>query len=766
MPHMLYSSLRRSTASILCALSLCAPAIAAFAQDATTEQELLELYVGDIFEILPVHTLENPTYTWILTQDRTFIEAGRAETFRKRLITPGRYTLYAEISSADQSKHLSRSFILDYKPRTPGMPITPGAGSGSTSSLVQTVPAQDVNKRVIVPEQSQLVKLEPLNPDVRPVVADMDMDRDTDGDGNPSNDIDTDLTFFQTDATPLYVWMAESFTKRTIAVTAAMPDGAMVQNIEVTTEAYAREQGLIQSPVAVEVKQTSGRTFNFTASFEIPAAPNTPLLYHWEFGDGQQSLLANPTHEYTEDGTYEVKLRIRNLTDGKDVAAFTQEVAVEEMTGGDTTPEPEQPVDTPDPEDTSTGSGVSIGSIMLMAGIFIASILFGLLVIFVLSKLRRKGTSMSDTIEAMEKSIIKKDDGSSTPTLSIAPAPAAVKTMTPPPEVAKREEEREMTTPSAATPKIDEANAPSWLKGGLNADAPKTTATPTPVATPKPTPAPVVPPMAAPQQKPAATPPWLQKPAAPAPTPAAPKPAAPAPATAPAVAPQVKPTPAPTPTPVAATPQVQPKPAAVPPWLQTPAAPAQPKPATPPITPAPAAPQVVTKPVTPPVALATPAPVAPKPVPAPQVPAAPKPVATPPVQQPVAPKPVTQPAPVPAPKPTTPTPTIAQTPAAPKPVTPPVATPTPAPKPVVAPATPAPVAAPKPVVPPASVAPVTPAPAAPIAPKPVVPPAPTPAPAATIEQNDEPIAIIRADSLGGSQPAQNRPDAPNPPAAA
>lgn len=43
---------------------------------------------------------------------------------------------------------------------------------------------------------------------------------------------------------------------------------------------------------------------------------NTQVLnYHWDFGDGQVSTAAAPTHTYTEAGTYKVKVRTKNPTD-------------------------------------------------------------------------------------------------------------------------------------------------------------------------------------------------------------------------------------------------------------------------------------------------------------------------------------------------------------------------------------------------------------------------------------------------------------------
>ena len=46
--------------------------------------ERISLTVGDILEILPSTDMVNPTYSWILTQDRTFIQAGRTLAFRYR----------------------------------------------------------------------------------------------------------------------------------------------------------------------------------------------------------------------------------------------------------------------------------------------------------------------------------------------------------------------------------------------------------------------------------------------------------------------------------------------------------------------------------------------------------------------------------------------------------------------------------------------------------------------------------------------------------
>lgn len=651
----------------LCAALLLATQTAAYAQNPDamqqaptspeTNQETIDLLVGDIFEILPAHTLgPNASYTWILTQDRNFIEAGRAQTFRKRLIQPGRYTLYAEISN--DTTHVSRTFTLDYKSRLPGQVGASGASGSGASSLVQTIPSLTANSRTILKNGSQLVKLMPVNPDIRPLVLDLNIAEDTDGDGNPANDIQSDLTFFQTDATPLFVWFASPLTSQTMTITAAQPAGAVVQTIQVATDAFAQDQGFAESPVGVTIEKLSDRTYSFMARTDASIPEQTPLLYVWEFGDGQQSLLASPTHEYAGDGDYTVKLRVRNLTNGQDVANYTEELSVagsDAVSSEPTEPDNEDPVTEPSNEGGMLGS---IGSILMLVGVFIGSIVLGVLVMIGISKMRRKGgTRLSDTLEKMEQSIVKTDTATPPP-LTITPVAKPAQPQTPPPAVAEREKENAAARPTTVPTKVEEKNAPSWLKSGLSAPAAQAPVTP---PTPAPTPAPATPVAQAPKP---ATPP------APTPTsaPQTPKPQTPPPTPKQSAVNTLQSAPAwlqqkPAATPAAPAPTSTPTPAPVQPKPQTPPPAPQPQtPPTPPAQPKPAAPVAeAPKPQTPPPA---PAPVQPKPTQnttpawlqqaeqkAPQA-EQPKP-ATPP-----APKPQT-PAPAPATAPSAPTPTAA-----------------------------------------------------------------------------------------------------------
>ncbi len=645
--------------------------------------ESVTLKVGDIFEILPVHDLPTDSaYTWILTQDRTFLEATRAPLFRKRFIQPGTYTLFADIVSPDGSRRLTRTFTIDYQARQPGETMTQ-TGVGGSGMLVTTTPAMDSMGRTALSAGTQLIRLNPVNPDITPLALDLDLNRDANNDGSNDNDIQGNETFFASDATPLYLWIAdEPLTRHPISVTASLPDGARVQNIEILEESLARSEGVVQGPVMISAEKTSNRTYQFTAVFQGEAPAGGQLLYQWQFGDGQQSLVNAPSHDYADDGDYTVQLLIRNLRDGKEMANTSTTVNVS-GTGETPSSEPSQASskNNEEPND-SAGSTSSLRSILLFVGIFIGSLVIGAIVMTLFSFMRRNKGSIAQKIEALEQAVVKPVE--STPALTITPpasAPSASKPpvqpqqpkpaptpapQTPPPEVAKREEERATSNPVTQPAQTVNAKAsPAWLQ-----PAPKP-ATPAPV---QPAAQPVVPPAPKPAPVPAPQQPKPQ------PTPQAPK----QPTPAPSVPQQPKPQ-------VPSTPQQQNRPQATPAWLQQP-----------PATPAPA--------------VEAPRPVVPQ---QPQTPPTPKPV-VPPAALPQTPKPT--PAPV--------VPPIASAP---------VATPAPAPVQPTSPITPP---APKPVE---AVVPVTPV-VPPVAQQPQKP-VDLPIPQEIPSTGDQPIAIIRAESL-------------------
>lgn len=675
----------------LCSL-LATQTIPVFAQEDLhpAPSETIRLKVGDIFEILPIHDIADATYTWILTQDRTFLEANRAPSFRKRLIQPGMYTLYAEIASSDGARRISRTISLDYSARQPGETTTTATNSNN-AILVQTEPAADEQGRIALAAGTQLVELIPVNPDIVPLALDLDLAKDADGDGKPENDIQADGTFFHSDATPLFLWITnDPLTTHSITVTAATPEGARTQKIDILNSDIAKAQGIVKSPVRIEAEPTGERTYIFNPVFENPDAAAGQLLYQWQFGDGQQSLITKPEHTYTEDGTYSVSLLIRNLRDGSDVASTSIALNVTPTNIG--TPSSEASSQTSEPTTPIKNVGIGIGTILLGASLFILSLLLGIGIIFLFGKLRKNKTTLADKLENIEKTMVKSPT-QETPNLTIAPPPVVQesKMQEPPATIAEREKELAVEPP-APQPVAKQESAPAWLT------ATTPTATQSVVAnTPAKTTPKTTPPISTPTPRVAAP--------APAPTPQAPAwlqtPTTATPVTTQKTGP-------------VATEQRATAPAA-PAWLQTSAAPQSAKPSP---TPAPQNPKPVTA--------QTPKPVTP-----------PSPVASP-VQ-----KPQTQTAVTPSAPPQKPRPTIS-------PVVPfdPATLPTPKQTQQSAPpASPAPIAAPvtPKVVQPA--APVNSVPTTQVSPPPTTNPPPAPVEMDIQPSGDQPIAIIRAESL-------------------
>jgi gliding motility-associated-like protein len=64
-----------------------------------------------------------------------------------------------------------------------------------------------------------------------------------------------------------------------------------------------------QPSIDFEVLQNIGCA-PFTVQFTDLSQAGTPILYEWDFGDGNQSSVANPSHTYQNPGTYDVRLTI------------------------------------------------------------------------------------------------------------------------------------------------------------------------------------------------------------------------------------------------------------------------------------------------------------------------------------------------------------------------------------------------------------------------------------------------------------------------
>lgn len=513
--------------------------------------EPIELQVGDIFEILPVHTIAEPKYAWILTQGRTFLKAGRSATFRDRFIQPGLYELDAEILSINQEQRIKRRFAITVHPRIPGSIIT-AETSGPMDRILDTSPPPTPQGHVVLREKTSLLRLQPIHSNWQPINVDFDPSIDTNSDGDPGNDIENKETFLQTDAEPLTVWFTEPLSSRTLITTALQSGSTLVtQTINVLSEQSAREQGLLIGAIHMAVQHTGTLQITVAPVADGGILPTTPMLYTWTFGDGIQSLQTNETHTYAAPGTYTVQLIVRDLLTGKDISMDEQEITIEGPANVAGEQDAEADTEASQENTGSDGGRGTLFTILLLVGVFIVSVSLGLLVVFAYSKWKKgrhsekkeekehgkeKEGALQDHFAAMEQKLIKTEQERNLRKQSPTPAPT-VSTPITPEVITEREQSASVkSSMSASTDRINEKNAPNWLTAGLQGKTiPTTTATPskTPVVPPPvpPKPAPStntpVPPTPVVQKTP--TPPATPPPAAPEPASPPPPKASPAP---------------------------------------------------------------------------------------------------------------------------------------------------------------------------------------------------------------------------------------------
>ena len=79
-----------------------------------------------------------------------------------------------------------------------------------------------------------------------------------------------------------------------------------------------------QPPTAVIDATTDGLTARFSSAGSSATDGASIESYEWQFGDGQSSTQANPTHRYAAAGTYTATLRVTDSKDAQSGAAITE----------------------------------------------------------------------------------------------------------------------------------------------------------------------------------------------------------------------------------------------------------------------------------------------------------------------------------------------------------------------------------------------------------------------------------------------------------
>src|SRR4051812_13785126 len=80
------------------------PALAQETTDAPVPQIRLQVQTGNILEFLGENSSSDAAFSWVLSHNGTFVEAGRERIFRTRLTEDGNYTLDAEFHGNNDSR--------------------------------------------------------------------------------------------------------------------------------------------------------------------------------------------------------------------------------------------------------------------------------------------------------------------------------------------------------------------------------------------------------------------------------------------------------------------------------------------------------------------------------------------------------------------------------------------------------------------------------------------------------------------------------------
>ncbi len=549
---------------LTCSIALLPHARAQEGDDPSITEGTLQINAGDILEFLGISADPDAGFDWVLTQNGTFVEAGRDRIYRTRLTQEGTYILDGQLRSeaGDRRLHLS----IEVSPRNDGFGDQPEAEESFGLEVVTTdLPLQDGG--VEIAEQSPLLTLTPSPVLTGPIRLDLDTRSDSDQDGDPENDNDAADTLFSTEHNPLRLWFPGLTQQVTMRLSTTAEDGTSIeQDITVAAGSDVIPTG------TVTIGDERDATVNFSFRPDESVDPRQ-VVYRWDFGDGRQSLIDEPTHRYGANGEYTVHVTVRELATGRLLAEGEGVVTIsgipdEGMGESSSSLATSSAAASSAPAETPLTEGSSLlWTLLKIFLVLLLTIALGAIGVLGFTKFLRREGSLQKALEEAEGKLLKKD--TTAPAGETPPPTMKLKRPEPPPKPAMEETieqaiatetVKEPSAPPPPPPAKTEAAAPAWLQKGLETSTPSSTAPPLarPVQSPpssapdfSPAPPPPAPAISQPYGEPApppdaSVPPWLRteetpSPASPAPAPAptpAPSPSTPAPATTPTQEPE------------------------------------------------------------------------------------------------------------------------------------------------------------------------------------------------------------------------------------
>ncbi|MDD5751444.1 MAG: PKD domain-containing protein, partial [Candidatus Peribacteraceae bacterium] len=532
------SSVRRlcgMTAMTALLLSWYPASAAAQPSIATQTQESIEVPVGSVFEIMAVEPQAGSSVSWVLSKaDGTFVQADRGRLFHERFAEQGAFTLRAEMTLPDQQTNLLHTLLITTLP--PAMPA-PALPDGT---LVQTDPPLSGGRTVTLGTTRRTIRLLPPSAATPALSLDMDAHTDTNGDGDPANDADGADTFFQNNGTPLILWFPVSPVERTLIVSGTGPQGPVSQTIVVSTFPASTPDPAAQATTPtgtaglplISVEDRGNGAFAFRLKEEALSSSGRALLFLWNFGDSRQSMLDRPVHTYAANGDYTVSLTVRDLKTTTQALQTSGALQVTSVPGPGTgsassgSSSAVSSTSSASSQDASSSAGSEpappendssvLGIIVTILGVVVGSLVIGILLMLILSRLVRKKLDETEGPQPKKgkpQTVQKKKDATALdqpPPMSVLDIAAQGRSGTPAadfPAVTRAEESPADTQSTPPDLTIEEEQAPAWLLQGVERakSTGQTPSTPPPATLQPPAPEPELPPPA-PQEPPAPAP--------------------------------------------------------------------------------------------------------------------------------------------------------------------------------------------------------------------------------------------------------------------
>ncbi len=288
----------------------------------------LSVRTGQVIELTVDTSILQPEFSWILTKDRTFVNAQRNRYFQSRQIEPGTYLLDVNIQDPARTRTEYHTFQITVTDVPDILPLESSTGAQLQAKLV-TLP-EERSGYVHLPPDGGFVTFD-ARQSKGPVAqynVDLDNTVDADGDGKFDNDADNAGTYSQQSGWPLIVFIRPVSTPRTITLHVKDAAGTSAnQQVSIAFDGTSVSLSQPERSGSFTIERR-GLTTGFLSDIPLPLLQSRQLLFEWDFGDGTKSLLDAPTHTYSQSGDYTVSLVVRDLVSSQIIFSDTTTVHV------------------------------------------------------------------------------------------------------------------------------------------------------------------------------------------------------------------------------------------------------------------------------------------------------------------------------------------------------------------------------------------------------------------------------------------------------